>query len=198
MNEVELLQSVDTKLGKIAGLSDVIDSKFKEFDSKLVKYRVDGGPEKTGELAAGKEKAVAEMGELGMLDSLAKFEIWNVPLGEAAVGGFVAVLATELIDGFMTTQSVQTKGLVKLVTAGAVAGFGKKYLGANASKAIALLMAFDAIRDLTPIDAWAASLATKITGAAPDAGLADKAMRRITSQPPHTISDYYAAAEGRR
>ena len=61
MNEVELLQSVDTKLGKIAGLSDVIDSKFKEFDSKLVKYRVDGGPEKTGELAAGKEKAVAIM-----------------------------------------------------------------------------------------------------------------------------------------
>jgi hypothetical protein len=124
------------------------------------------------------------------------------------VGGFVSVVATELIDGFMIESEAWKKGLAKAAVAVAAVKWGKKFLGDTGSKAIAILMTFDAIRDLTPLDSWAANLANKITGSAPAAGLAShkdelERLRSATTQkavdqPVSSTgkSSYYAMALG--
>lgn len=139
-----------------------------------------------------------EAGVKGMLNQVSGFEVWGIPVGQAAAGGFIAVMATELVDGFMSKQDVKTRGIVKLVAAGAIVKFGGKYIGSTAGKAVALLMAFDAIRDLTPIDAWAAKAASKVTKVMPSAGLADKANRRGYNMPNRGIPDTFTRAFERR
>jgi len=135
-----------------------------------------------------------------MLNKLADFEIMKIPVGTAVGAGFAAVFATELIDGFLIKQTTQIKGMVKIGAAAAIAGFGRKYIGNKLALAAALLMTFDAIRDLTPLDAWAAKGASKISGFLPKAGLADVSNRRadVQIQANRVQQDYYASAEGRR
>lgn len=108
----------------------------------------------------------------GFLGGIMDFKIWGVPIGGAAVGGFVSVVATELIDGFMLDSEPWKKGLAKAAVAVVAVKWGKKILGDTGSKTVAALLAFDAIRDMTPIDSWAKDLANKITGNSPAAGLA--------------------------
>jgi len=119
------------------------------------------------------EKARAgELAEVKGLEGIMKYEIWGIPVAQAAIGGAVAVLATELVDGFMAKQSDNMKGAVKLVLAGAAARWGKKIFGETGSKAIALLMAFDGLRMIIPIDKYADQLASKITKTTTTQGLA--------------------------
>jgi hypothetical protein len=146
-----------------------------------------------------KEVAVANLEEKGILDGVMSFEFMHVPVGQAVAGGFIAVLATELVDGFLSKQSVQMKGGVKLAGAWASVMYGKKVLGPTGSKVVAVLLTFDALRDLTPIDAWAAKLASMLTGVFPMAGLADKANRRdVNAQASQVANDYYSRAFGKR
>jgi len=166
--------------------------------------KVDGIPTKEyiENLVKPKEPDKAEAAKLedqGIFSDVMSFEFMNIPVGKAFVGGAIAILATEVIDGFFAAQSVTTRGVIKLAGAAGTMMFLRKPLGNVGSGAVALLLTFDALRDLTPLDTWMANLATKITGMAPTAGLADKSARRSpAAQPPHTIQDYYAAAEGRR
>jgi hypothetical protein len=124
---------------------------------------------------------LAESGIAGMFSKVSNIEILNIPIGQAAIGGFGAVFASELIDGFMSTQSPTTRGLVKLAGAAGVVMFGKKLIGSGTAKVIALLLTFDAIRDLTPIDEWATKLSTMVTKVVPTAGLG-------TTNPPKPIA----------
>ncbi len=114
----------------------------------------------------------ASMEEAGFLGGIMSWEFQGIPLGQAAVGGFAAVFASELVDGFMADSDAWKRGLVKLAVAGISAKWGKKILGNTGSKAVALLLAFDAIRDLSPLDSWADQLAEKISGRVTTAGLA--------------------------
>ncbi len=146
-----------------------------------------------------KEVVVANLEESGLLAGIMNFEFMHVPVGQAVAGGFIAVLATELVDGFLSKQSVQMKGGVKLAGAWASVMYGKKVLGPTGSKVVAVLLTFDALRDLTPIDAWAAKLASMLTGVFPMAGLADKANRRdVNTQASQVANDYYSRAFGKR
>lgn len=173
------------KESKVAVLSDITAIKD-EFSKKMETMMAKPVPEdKTAKLEA---SAVS-----GLTGQVSSFEVWGIPVGQAAMGGFIAVVATELVDGFMSTQSVQIRGAVKLVAAGALVKWGGKFIGSTTGKAVALLMAFDAIRDLTPIDAWGANLASKITKKTPAAGLADKAGRRVAGVP----AVYTRSFEGR-
>jgi len=70
-------------------------------------------------------------------------------------------------------------------------------VGSEGSKIIGLLLAFDAVRDLTPLDTWAAQLANKVSGVIPIGGLADQRGRNIRSQVNQVARDYYSSAEGR-
>jgi hypothetical protein len=140
------------------------------------------------------DEPLEEFSLAGVMKPVTSIKVMGVPVGAIAGGTFFAVFATELLDGFMKSSSVQTRGIAKVAIAIGTAGYGKKLIGADMANIVAILLTFDALRDLTPIDSWAASAASKISGFLPNAGLADRAARRA----PQTIGDYYAQAEGRR
>jgi hypothetical protein len=153
----DLLAGIKGLDGKLAALSDIAKTSA----------MIDGQAK-----AAVVEDPKAELEAKSAFDDIMKFEFWGIPIGEAAVGGFVAILASELVDGFAATWEPWQRGLLKFGVAGASAMWGKKILGSTGSKAVALLLAFDALRDMTPIDSWADQIAEKISGTVTDAGLA--------------------------
>lgn len=117
--------------------------------------------------AAGK----ANMEEAGAVGGITGFKPWDIPAGQALVGGFTAVFASELIDGFLIKQSDMIKGVVKLAGAGAAVKWGGRVLGSTGSKALAILLAYDGIRSMIPIDTWARRGATMVTSRIPKGGL---------------------------
>ena len=137
----------------------------------------------------------------GWFDDIMSFEFQGIPVGQAAVGGFAAIFASELVDGFMADSDKWKRGLVKLAIAAISVKFGQRILGSTGAKAVALLLTFDAIRDLSPIDAWADQLAEGITGRVTTGGLAGKNSRvRDREVPPNQpkgkAESYYALALG--
>ena len=141
--------------------------------------------------------AEAEKAKLEQLAGITNMEVWDIPVGQALIGGFVAVFSSELIDGFLSAQSAMIRGVVKLVGAGVAAKWGSRLLGSTGSKAVALLLAYDGIRSLIPIDEWASRLAGGIkplTGA----GLGGKAGLERERKPGGNghKADYYEALKG--
>ena len=117
----------------------------------------------------------ADLEQRAAVKSITDMEVWDIPIGKAVIGGFIAVIGSELIDGFMLNQSNTTKGLIKLVVAGATVKWGKRFLGSAGAGAVALLLAYDGVRQLLPLDEWANKAAKTLTGVIPGAGLAGKA-----------------------
>lgn len=115
--------------------------------------------------------AAANMEEAGFVGGITGFKVWDIPAGQALVGGFTAVFASELIDGFLIKQSDMIKGVVKLVGAGAAVKWGGRVLGSTGSKALAILLAYDGLRSIIPIDTWARRGATMVTSRVPKGGL---------------------------
>ena len=137
----------------------------------------------------------------GIFDDIMSFEMWGIPIGQAAVGGFVAIFASELIDGFMANQQPWQRGLVKLGAAAATGMWGKRFLGSTGSKTVALLLTFDGLRDLSPIDSWADQIAEKISGTVTTAGLAGaqtggKPINVNTGARPAGGQSFYSSALG--
>ena len=121
------------------------------------------------ELKAAEDKAKLE--QAAVARNITSFEVWDIPVGQALVGGFTAVFASELIDGFLIKQGDMLKGVVKLAGAGAAVKWGGRVLGSTGSKALAILLAYDGIRSIIPIDTWARRGATTVTGMIPGGGL---------------------------
>ena len=176
-------ESVDTILEGVKGL----DARLAELGKSVLEEK---DPE-------------ASLGGKGFLDGIMDFDFQGIPIGQAAVGGFAAIFASELVDGFMADRVAWQRGLVKLAVAGIAAKWGKRVLGSTGAKTVALLLAFDAIRDLSPIDSWADQLAERISGRKTTAGLAGRQSggKPITDQAapqrektPST--SYYAVALG--
>ena len=142
------------------------------------------------------EKADLEAG--GALSGIINMEVWDIPVGQAIVGGFVAVFASELIDGFLIKQGDNAKGLVKLVGAGVAAKWGKGILGNVGSKAVALLLAYDGVRSLLPIDEWASKGSSALTGMLPGGGLGGfkKNTRGLEAPANNAAAGYYDALKG--
>jgi len=137
----------------------------------------------------------AEMEASGMLGGITDTKIWDIPIGQAAVGGFGAVVGSELIDGFMANQSSMVKGMVKLLVAGASVKWGSKLLGSTGSKAVALLLSYDGIRMILPIDEYANKLAgmfTKLTGAGLG-GRAGMGGNNVLNQAGDVANSYYSS-----
>jgi hypothetical protein len=136
----------------------------------------------------------ADMKAGGFLDAVNRVEVWDIPVGQAALGGFAAVFASELIDGFLMSQSDPVKGMIKLATAGVVIKWGSRVFGSTGSKAAGILLAYDGIRSLIPIDRWAKNVADAVSGAVPLGGLGGFKQNiegtRVNS------ADYYAALKG--
>ena len=156
--------ALDRKFGSLTKMPDTLDGIVAKLNEPKPETKVEAKPEP---VAGMEEKA-------GILGGITKMEVWDIPVGQAVVGGFVAVFGSELIDGFFAKQSNTTKAVIKLAAAGAAVKFGGKLFGSTGSKAVALLLAYDGLRSLLPIDEWAGkatSMVTRRTGA----GLAGRA-----------------------
>lgn len=186
------------------GLTSVgskLETQFAELNERAKKnltpdpVKVPDAVKSAEEVAAEAEKAKLEQ----PLAGITKMEVWDIPVGQALIGGFVAVFSSELIDGFLAAQSGMIRGMIKLVGAGVAAKWGSGLLGSTGSKAVALLLAYDGIRAIVPIDEWASRLAGGIkplTGG----GLGGRAgMDREAVNPRGNghAEDYYAKALGR-
>ncbi len=169
----------DKKIGK---MPETVDSIWAKVNEKLT--------EKPAE-AKLEEKA-------GILGGITKMEVWDIPVGQAVVSGFVAVFASELIDGLLKITPTTTDrnklmmgGVVKLAGAGAAVKFGKGLLGSIGSKAVALLLAYDGVRMLLPLDEWAGMAVTPITKLT-GAGLGGRAgMGDVRTQAGRVVENYY-------
>ena len=194
--ETEILSAIDKKLEGVGKLTSSLDAYLAKMNEQAQAALAPPPPKTVDE-------TVAEMEEKsGFLDKMMEVKVWHIPVGEAALGGFVAIFASELVDGFLKNQSVQVKGLVKLGAAGASVAFGKRILGSTGSKVVALLLTFDAIRDLTPLDKWAYDLAAKITGMLPSAGLAgssavNAAQMDAVNRQANQVAGYYSSVAAR-
>ena len=110
------------------------------------------------------EKSEVEQKQLG---GLAEVEIMGIPLGQAAIGGGIALLISELVDGIIggavTDRLGETWGpaLIKGGSAWAVKQWGAGVIGAKAADTAALFLAWEAIRSLVPIDEWIEDLFKK-------------------------------------
>lgn len=163
--------SVEILLQDVKGLKEAIPQLADPRKAKTVEVLT------KEELAA--EEAELNAGAMGAFGDLLTFEFNGIPIGQAAVGGFAAIFASELVDGFAAQMSDWQRGLIKIGVAWASVKWGKKLLGNTGSKAIALLLTFDALRDLSPLDTWADNLAEKISGTATTAGLAGDTRREL-------------------
>ncbi len=151
MDEKQILETVNTGLDAVGSKLEAQLAEFNETTKKVLVPK----PEdiKTAEEVEAEDKAKLE--QAGAVAGITQFEIWDIPVGQALVGGFTAVFASELIDGFLVKQGDMIKGVVKLVGAGAAVKWGPRLLGSTGSKALALLLAYDGVRSLIPIDTWA-------------------------------------------
>lgn len=205
MTEQELVvmnESINQALAKgLTSVGSKLEAQFAELNERANKTLAPDAAKtpdvvkSAEEVAAGAEKAKLEQ----PLAGITKMEVWDIPVGQALIGGFIAVFSSELIDGFLSAQSGMIRGVVKLVGAGVAARWGSGLLGSTGSKAVALLLAYDGIRSFIPIDEWASRLAGGIkplTGA----GLGGRAgMERAAVNPGGNghAEDYYAKALGR-
>lgn len=192
-------ETADKILGKVEGLEDKIAILGAPDLSHGRKVKAWVGNKEVEAVLMDSED-IAELGKKGIFEDIMSFEIGGIPVGQAAVGGAVAILATELIDGFMNTWQPWQRGLVKLGGAWVALQWGKKVLGSTGAKAVGLLLAFDGIRDLTPIDSWMDQIAEKVSGTQTTAGLAGNQIntpaKNTPAAAPKRTSSYYAAALG--
>ncbi len=155
---------------KAASLEDVmasLNTGLAALNTKVDKIKV------TPEMVTTGTEKEANLEDAGRaVKGITGFEIWNIPIGQAVIGGFVAVLGTELIDGFMARYSPMVRGITELALAGGLVAFGSRFMGRTLTGAAALLIAFDGLRKIFPVDTFAQGIASKISGATPTAGLA--------------------------
>lgn len=167
MESKEILEAMDKGFASVGSKLDAQLAELNETAKKVLVPR----PEdiKLKEEVEAEEKAKLE--QAGVIAGITDFQIWDIPVGQALVGGFTAVFASELIDGFLVKQGDWAKGVVKLVGAGVAVKWGPRLFGSVGSKALALLLAYDGVRSLIPIDTWAKRGATTVTGMIPGGGL---------------------------
>jgi hypothetical protein len=194
MDEKAFLEAMDKGFTNVGSR---LESQIAEFNETAKKYLVK--PEDVlskDELDKTSEKA--KMEAAGVLGGITEMEVWDIPVGQALLGGFVAVFASELIDGFLIKQGDWAKGLIKLAGAGAAVKWGGRFLGSTGSKAVALLLAYDGIRSLLPIDGWAKKGADTITSKVPAGGLGG--FKKNAGEMNHgnngRSEDYYADLKG--
>lgn len=179
MEATEILEGIDQR---ISDFNTTLDAKLA--DLKIpVEASVDGEPV---------EAELEIAGVKSMFGQIDKIEIMGVPIGRAAVGGFAAVLVSEVVDGIMQAQTTTTQGIVKLGLA-AIVQWTKRWFGAPMANTATLLLAYDGVRQLLPIDEWAGRVASAITGAFPTGGLGRGAGRvpNVLQQAEQVAKNYY-------
>lgn len=187
--EIELMEQINHSMAKLDKL-DGLDSIIAKFNEKTAV------PAKAVETSPS-----ADMEESKVLGGITKAEVFGIPIGQVAVGTFGGVFISELVDGFMASRGTMTKGIVKLIAAGAIGTWGKRWMGKDVSYAIAFVLGVFGLSQVLPIDKWAAALADKVKSMVPGTikvtgtqtgvlGQADKILH-------NSLSTYYGSVAGR-
>lgn len=126
---------------------------------------------------AAQDEAVAEMGQgfTGIIERPINRLLPGVNPGSIAVGGGLALVLGEIIDGIVEAPATDpdafspaaTRGLVKGFTAIGVAKFGDKFTTPTAARAAATVLTVQALTDLIPLDRavdWVVGKVRKGTG----------------------------------
>ena len=138
-----------------AKLSDIEDA-FKSWKPGKVEAKVDGEP----------VDAVLEDSAGGAVSGFAGMKLWKIPAGSIIVGTAGGVFVNELVEGFLAKQRTEIRGAVKLVAAGVVAGWGKRWLK-GAAYPIAITLGVFGLSQILPIDKWVAGIADSLGRLAP-------------------------------
>ncbi len=197
MDDKQILEVMDKGFATVGGKLEGQIAKLNEAAKKALEPKAEDvlSPEELK-----KAEDTAKMEQAGAVRGITDFEVWDIPVGQALVGGFTAVFVSELIDGFLVKQDDWMKGIVKLAGAGVAVKWGGRFLGSTGSKALAILLAYDGIRSLIPIDTWARRGATTVTGMIPGGGLGgfrSNVGGTAVDQAKEVASDYYGKAFGR-
>ncbi|MBN1370171.1 MAG: hypothetical protein JW954_08060 [Dehalococcoidaceae bacterium] len=112
------------------------------------------------------DKLELNMKQNHLLGGLARLEIFGVPVGSALGGGTVALLTSEILEAALPDNSSNiTRGLLKLLAGGAMVQFMSGLVGKGLSRTAATFLAFDATRDLIPLDQWIRNLINTVAPA---------------------------------
>ena len=112
MEEKAILEAMDKGFASVGGKLEAQIAELNETAKKvLVKPEDVLSPAQLKE-----EEDKAKLAEAGIVGGITDFKVWDIPVGQALVGGFAAVFASELIDGFLIKQGDWTKGVVKLMS----------------------------------------------------------------------------------
>ena len=139
----------------------------------------------------------AKVEEAGALANIAKTEFMGVEVGKIAIGTFGGVFVSELVDGFLATQTTVVKGAVKLAMAGVVGTWGKRWVGRDAGMAIALILGVFGLSQILPVDKWATGLASSLRGILPGTIKVTGMPGSAVAQATRVAEDYYGRAFGR-
>ncbi len=167
---------------------------------KLLDAKVDGISKKAELIPSTTPVDTVKLEEAGILGNLAKTEFMGVEVGKIAIGTFGGVFVSELVDGFLPSQSTMIRGGVKLVMAGIVGTWGKRWVGRDASMAIALILGVFGLSQVLPVDKWAANLAAQVKGILPGTIKVVDSTRRggnVLDQASQVALNYYPGIAGR-
>lgn len=179
--------AVETKVASLEDILHGLDAKIDKMGQPAAKA------DDKAEVAESDD--TAPLAEIGAIAKVTRIEVAGFPLGQVIIGGASAVFVTELVDGFMARmgQGKMVSGLVKGAVAVLVAGKqGKRVLGANGAMAAAILIGFDALRDLVPIDSWVQDLTSRISGVTASRGLAAESKYNILKEAEAVARGHYA------
>jgi hypothetical protein len=165
-----------------------------DFEDRLKTiYRVDNGPVKMADVVPSGTVAIPEKAKMsGIMDSVSSIN-WK----DIAVGGFVSMVATEMVDGFLAKQNTYVRAGAKVLLAVVAGKYLAKisFIGSGGAKVITTLMVFDALRDAIPVDTYVKQLTGKVTGMVTSAGLAGAGPFKAVSV--NQSGNYYSRAQGR-
>ena len=103
----------------------------------------------------------------GLLKRASEVEVFDIPLGDAVVGGSLAILTSEVTDAFLLPRiPTVPAALVKAGEALAMVKWGPKLVGNHAAKVAALFLTYEAVRTVVPLDTWISGALKKVGVAA--------------------------------
>jgi hypothetical protein len=108
-----------------------------------------------------------ELHQRGILSNFGGLRFGNIPVGDALIGGTAASLVSELTDAFTPKDNTIVSALIKIVGGNLLAGAFSGILGNNATSAARLLVTYDGLRDIIPLDGWIREILDPIKKAVP-------------------------------
>ena len=155
MDELAMLSSIatDVKEGASAFKKGLEDNRS-ALDKIVADFReAYPAPNKT------EPEKTADVEEVQVLSGVTGTKVFGLPIGQALIGGASAVAVGELVDmlagRFMPAGATWMSAISKAVAAWlASSKWVTNVIGKPAGTAAAILLTYDAIRDIIPFDTW--------------------------------------------